>query len=98
MSQSVALAAHLSYNKVIPRTFSKEDCNVDREELLELMKEGTVRITMNSGDRVDLVAGETALVTSMAVHALVRSDDGMLRMKVYPLIAISVAEVLSQAK
>jgi hypothetical protein len=32
------------------------------------------------------------------VHALVRSDDGMLRMKVYPLVAISVAEVLSQAK
>ncbi|MFN7892407.1 MAG: hypothetical protein ACK5OC_19070 [Pirellula sp.] len=53
---------------------------------------------MNSGDQVDLVAGETALVTSMAVHALVRSDDGMLRMKVYPLVAISVAEVLSQAK
>lgn len=98
MAQSVALAAHLSYNKVIPRTFTKEDYNVDREELIEWMKEGTVRITMNSGDQADLVAGETALVTSTAVHALVRSDDGMLRMKVYPLVAISVAEVLSQAK
>ena len=43
MSQSVALAAHLSYSKVIPRTFSKEDCNVDREELIEWMKEGTHR-------------------------------------------------------
>ena len=98
MAQSVAIAAHLSNNKVIPRTFSKEDCNVDREELIEWMKEGTVRITMNSGDHADLLAGETALVTSMAVHAMVRSDDGMLRMKVYPLIASSVAEVLSQAK
>ncbi len=70
---------------------------MDREELLELMKEGPIRITMNSGDTVEITSTEMAVVSSMSVIALVKCDDGKLRSHLYPLVAISKAEVFSPA-
>ncbi len=70
---------------------------MDREELIEVMRQGPIRITMNSGDTVEITNREMALVTPMSVIALVKSDDGKLRTRFYPLVAISMVESLSAA-
>ena len=70
---------------------------MDREELVALTKDGPVRITMNSGDTVELTSSEKFFVSSLSVYALVRCDDGKLRGRLYPLVAISKAEVFSRA-
>jgi len=70
---------------------------VDREELNEWIRLGPIRITMNSGDTVDIMNRELVMVSSMAAVVLVRCEDGKYRNKVYPLVTMSKVEQLEPA-
>lgn len=65
-----------------------------REELNEWIRQGPIRITMNSGDTVDIVNREMVTVSSMTAVVLVKGDDGKFRHHVYPLVAMSKIEQL----
>ena len=70
---------------------------MDREELNDWIRLGPVRITMNSGDIVDIVHREMVTVSSMSAVVLVRGDDGKYRHHVYPLVTMSKVEQLEPA-
>jgi len=70
---------------------------MDREELNDWIRLGPVRITMNSGDIVDIVHREMVTVSSMSAAVLVRGDDGKYRHHVYPLVTMSKVEQLEPA-
>lgn len=70
---------------------------MDREELNEWIRQGPVRITINSGDTVDITNPEMVIVSSMTAVVLVRCDDGKYRHKIYPLVTMSKIEQLEPA-
>jgi hypothetical protein len=70
---------------------------MDREELNEWIRLGPIRITMNSGDTVDIINPELVTVSSMAAVVLVRGEDGKYRHHIYPLVAMSKIEQLEPA-
>lgn len=70
---------------------------MDREELNEWNRRGPIRITMNSGDKVDILHREMVLVSSMSAVVLVKCDDGKYRHLVYPLVTMSNVEKLEPA-
>ena len=70
---------------------------MDREVLNDWIRLGPVRITMNSGDIVDIVHREMVTVSSMSAVVLVRGDDGKYRHHVYPLVTMSKVEQLEPA-
>lgn len=70
---------------------------MDREELNELIRLGPVRITMNSGDSVDILNREMVSVSSMAAAVLVKGADGKFRHHLYPLVTMSKVESLAPA-
>ncbi|XZE21122.1 hypothetical protein SH449x_001017 [Pirellulaceae bacterium SH449] len=67
---------------------------MDREELNEWIRRGPIRITMNSGNKVDILHREMVLVSSMSAVVLVKCDDGKYRHHVYPLVTMSKIEQL----
>ncbi|MEM6469372.1 MAG: hypothetical protein AAF802_07360 [Planctomycetota bacterium] len=67
---------------------------MDREELNEWIRSVPIRITMNSGDTIDLTNRELVTVSSVAAVVLVRCDDGKYRHRVYPLVTMSKIEQL----
>lgn len=70
---------------------------MDREELNDMIRQGPIRITMNSGDTVDILHREMVTVGSMAAAVLVKGDDGKYRHHLYPLVTMSKVEQLEPA-
>jgi hypothetical protein len=70
---------------------------VDREELNAWIRQGPIRITMNSGDTVDILNREMVTVSSMAAVVLVKCEDGLYRHRIYPLVTMSKIEQLEPA-
>ena len=70
---------------------------MDRDELNQWIRQGPIRITMNSGDTVDITNREFVTVSSMTAVVLVRFDDGKYRHHVYPLVTMSKIEQLEPA-
>lgn len=70
---------------------------MDREELTEWIRQGPIRITMDSGDTVDILNREMVAVSSMAAVVLVKSEDGRFRHHIYPLVTMSKVEQLEPA-
>lgn len=70
---------------------------MDREDLNEMIRQGPIRITMNSGDTVDILNREMVLVSSMAAIVLVKGADGKYRTHHYPLVTMSKVEHLEPA-
>jgi hypothetical protein len=70
---------------------------MDREELNDMIRQGPIRITMNSGDTVDILNREMVTVSSMAAVVLVKCEDGRYRHKIYPLVTMSKVEQLEPA-
>ena len=68
-----------------------------REELNEWIRLGPIRITMISGDTVDITNRELVTVSSMAAVVLVRSEDGRYPHHVYPLVTMRKVEQLEPA-
>jgi hypothetical protein len=50
---------------------------------------GPIRITINSGDTVDITNRELVTVSSMAAVILVRCEDEKYSHHVYPLVTMS---------
>ncbi|WP_254512386.1 hypothetical protein [Anatilimnocola floriformis] len=70
---------------------------MDRGELNDLIRQGPIRITMNSGDTVDILHREMVTVSSMAAAILVKGADGKYRHHLYPLVTMSKVEQLEPA-
>lgn len=70
---------------------------MDREELNEWIRSGPIRITMNSGDTVDITNPELVTVSSMAAVVLVKCENAKYRHHIYPLVAMSKIEQLEPA-
>ena len=70
---------------------------MDREELNKWIRRGPIRITMNSGDTVDIHRREMVTVSSMSAVVLVKCPDGKYRHQVYPLVTMSKIEQLEPA-
>ena len=70
---------------------------MDRDELNEWIRQGPIRITMNSGDKIDVTNREMVTVSSMSAVVLVRGEDGRYRHHVYPLVTMSKIEQLEPA-
>ena len=70
---------------------------MDREELNEWIRQGPIRITMNSGDTVDIINREMVAVSSMAAVVLVKCPDSKYRHQVFPLVTMSKVEQLEPA-
>jgi hypothetical protein len=70
---------------------------MDREELNDWIRQGPIRITMNSGDTVDILHREMVTVSSMAASVLVKDADGKYRHHLYPLVTMSKVEQLQPA-
>lgn len=70
---------------------------MDREELNDMIRQGPIRITMNSGDTVDILNREMVLVGSMTAAVLVKGADGKYRHHLYPLVTMSKVEHLEPA-
>ncbi len=67
---------------------------MDRDELNQWIRQGPIRITINSGDTIDTTNREFVTVSSTATVVLVRDDDGKYRHQVYPLVTMSKIEQL----
>jgi len=67
---------------------------MDRDELNDWIRSGPIKITMNSGDTVEIRNREMVTVSSMAAVVLVKGDDGKYRHEVYPLVTMSKVEQL----
>ncbi len=70
---------------------------MDRDELSQWIRQGPIRITINSGDTIDITNREFVTVSSTATVVLVRGDDGKYRHHVYPLVTMSKIEQLEPA-
>ncbi|QDV84556.1 hypothetical protein [Planctomycetes bacterium TBK1r] len=71
---------------------------MDREERNDRMRQGPIRITLNSGDTADILSREMVTVGSMTAVVLVRGEDGQYRHHVYPLVTMSKIEQLEAAQ
>ncbi|MDV6034050.1 MAG: hypothetical protein F9B45_28945 [Phycisphaera sp. RhM] len=71
---------------------------MDREELNDWIRQGPIRITMNSGDTVDILNREMVTVGSMTAVVLVRGENGKYRHHVHPLLTMSKIEQLEAAQ
>jgi hypothetical protein len=78
-------------------SFRPKEIIIDREELNNWIRLGPIRITMNSGDTVDITNREFVTVSSTAAVVLVRGDDGRYRHHVYPFVTMSKVEQLEPA-
>ena len=67
---------------------------MDREELLEILRQGPTRIRMNDGRFYDVQSTEFVSVSDIAAAVLFRHDDGKLRHVYLPLVTMSAVEPL----
>lgn len=68
---------------------------MDREELMELVRRGPIRITMNDGQSYDVPSVEHCLVSNISISVLVRSrEDNQWRQMHLPLVTIASVEEL----
>jgi hypothetical protein len=70
---------------------------MDKEELDRWIRLGPIRITMNSGDTVEIRNREFVTVSSIAAVVLVKCDDGKYRHQIYPLVTMSRIDQLEPA-
>jgi len=67
---------------------------MDREELMKVIRQGPVRITMNNNQTFDVPDQEFAIVDDVAAHVLYRAPDGKMRTVILPLVTMAVVEQL----
>lgn len=65
---------------------------MDRDELVNLIRQGPVRVRMNNGDIYDIPDREFGVVGDLHAAVLVRDDDGLLRARVLSLVCMCSAE------
>lgn len=67
---------------------------MDREELMKIIREGPVRITMNDGRSFEVPGPETAVVSDIAASVLYQANDGKYRTIHLPLVTMTSVEPL----
>ncbi len=85
------------WSKVIvdAHTVWLKEKNMDREELMTLIRKGPVRILMNDGESYDVPNVEFTVVSDISASALYVGADGKMRMTHLPLVTMSgVEEIL----
>lgn len=73
---------------------TKERVSMDRQTLLEEVKQGPIRVFMNDGSYHDIPSVEHCLVDQIAARVLYRDDSGIWRTKVLALVCMSRIEHL----
>jgi len=69
---------------------------MDREELVEAINRGPVRVTMNDGSKYVIESRDSALVGDLTCYILIRSDDGKLRARHLSLVGMTEIEELAE--
>ena len=67
---------------------------MNREDLIEIIRRGPVRVTMNDGGTHVIQSLEWCLVTPIYAHVLYRSDDGKLKSHFLSLVCMARVEEL----
>lgn len=67
---------------------------MDREELMKVIRQGPVRITMNNNQTFHVPDREFAIVDDIAAHVLYRETNGKMRTVILPLVTMAVVEQL----
>jgi hypothetical protein len=70
---------------------------VDRETLLNAIKEGPVVVHMNDGSRYEIPSVEFATVSDIAAAVLVKDADGKWRHRLLSLVCMCSVEPLAAA-
>lgn len=68
---------------------------MDREELIETIKRGPVRIPTNDGSVYDIEKPEFATVAELTVSVLYRNQDGKLKHVLLPLVTMTAVEPIA---
>ncbi len=69
---------------------------MDREELLNMFREGPVRISMNDGREYTVEHSDEAIVSDISAYVLYRGSDDRLRRVALPLVTMSAVHPLSE--
>jgi len=70
---------------------------MDREALVEAIKRGPVRVTMNDGSKYDIPSLEFCAVGNIAAYVLLKGDDGKLRPRHLALVCMVQIEEMAEA-
>jgi hypothetical protein len=73
---------------------NQERGNMDREELVAILRDTPVRIRTNDGREYDVLGREFATVSDIAASVLYRHTDGKLRHVYLPLVTMCAVEPL----
>lgn len=68
---------------------------MERDDFINLMKSGPVKVRMNSGEIYEILAQSEAIVSDVAAYVLHRTDTGRLKAMVISLINIATIEELA---
>lgn len=68
---------------------------MDRQTLLEAVKRGPVRVTMNDGSKYEIPSLEFCAVGDIAAYVLLRGEDGKLRARHLALVCMVEIEELA---
>jgi hypothetical protein len=68
---------------------------MDREELIDAIAAGPVRIRMNNGRSYDVEKPAFALVAELTVGVLYRSEDGKYRNVILQLVTMTAVEPIA---
>ena len=62
---------------------------MDRESLMDAVRNGPVEITMNDGQKLVIPGIEFCVVDDIAAHILYRADDGSYKTKIAALVCMN---------
>lgn len=71
---------------------------MDRETLMEAIRQGPIEIAMNDGQKILVPSSEFCVVDDIAAHILYRAEDGSMRTKIAALVCMTtITPTASQA-
>ncbi len=70
---------------------------MDRETLVDAIKSGPVRVTMNDGAKFIIRGPEFAIVDEIAAHVLIEREDGKMKARILSLVTMTEIEHLEAA-
>jgi len=62
---------------------------MDRETLLQAVREGPVEVSMNDGQKLIIPGAEFCVVDDIAAHVLYRAEDGSWKTKIASLVCMA---------
>jgi len=72
-----------------------QDCEMDRDEIVELLKRGAIRLTMNDGSQFDIPSSDQTLISSISAHVLYKDEsDNKWKFHILSLLGMVRAEEL----